>query len=125
MRIEIENRKIQDYNRKITNICKIVCVNFIGFLIISLIVFFNLNGTIEHYSYANMRETDVPFSFSQNLADISCNKMSCFIPMNLISSLPPWIKKIYICEKYNCSVENKTTTCTCDNYSSKISFNTN
>ena len=118
-KMEIENRKMKTSNMIMTNfiavlmlICKVLCL----MLITLIILIFSSTWTLESYSYPNMSWIDMPFSFLQNMADFSCTGIQCMIPMEVASC----VKKLYICEKYNCSIEKNNITCVCDKQSPKI-----
>jgi hypothetical protein len=129
-KMEIENRN-KNINMSMAYVCKFIFMLSFFIFITSLmkicgIIIRFVPGTMDSYSFQNPIDIDQPFSFSQNLADFSCVKITCRIPMETLTVLKgSIIKKLYICEKYNCSVENKTTTCVCDKQSPKMLFGTN
>ena len=122
-KMEIENRKTKNANTVMVNfiavlmlICKLLSLTLIAFIILVL----SSPWTLESYSYPNMIFIDMPYSFSRNMSYFSCSGMSCEIPMK--ATVLSHIKKLYICEKYNCSIEKKNITYVRDKQSPKIFF---
>lgn len=130
-KMNMENKNKKNRNILMAYVCKFIFMLSFFIFITSLmkicgIIIRFVPGTMDSYSFQNPIDIDQPFSFSQNLAEFSCTKITCRIPMETLTELKgSIIKKLYICEKYNCSVENKTTTCVCDKQSPKILFSTN
>ena len=121
-KMEIDNRKMKTSKMIMVNfiavlmlICKVLSLTLIVFIILIL----GSPWTLESYSYPNMVFIDMPFSFSRNISGFSCNDMSCKIPIEFTTALSN-MKKIYICEKYNCSIEKNNITCVCNKQSPKF-----